>query len=46
LPDQPANNLVPGAAVFFALKSQYDPQELFQNQFYREYGRNRRNHQL
>jgi FAD/FMN-containing dehydrogenase len=28
----------PMAEGFFALKRQYDPEELFQNQFYREYG--------
>ena len=29
----------PRAAEFFALKRHYDPQELFQNQFYRKYGK-------
>jgi FAD/FMN-containing dehydrogenase len=28
----------PEADEFFALKRKYDPQELFQNQFYRQYG--------
>jgi len=28
----------PQADQFFNLKRQYDPQELFQNQFYRKYG--------
>jgi FAD/FMN-containing dehydrogenase len=31
----------PQADQFFNLKRQYDPQELFQNQFYRKYGNNR-----
>jgi len=29
----------PQADEFFNLKRQYDPQELFQNQFYRKYGK-------
>jgi FAD/FMN-containing dehydrogenase len=29
----------PQAADFFRLKRQYDPEELFQNQFYLKYGR-------
>jgi FAD/FMN-containing dehydrogenase len=29
----------PQADQFFNLKRQYDPQELFQNQFYRKYGK-------
>jgi FAD/FMN-containing dehydrogenase len=29
----------PQAEQFFKLKRQYDPQELFQNQFYRKYGK-------
>jgi hypothetical protein len=28
----------PQAEEFFALKRKYDPEELFQNQFYRKYG--------
>ncbi len=33
------NRAYPRAAEFFALKRHYDPQELFQNAFYRAYGR-------
>jgi hypothetical protein len=29
----------PQADQFFSLKREYDPQELFQNQFYRKYGK-------
>ena len=31
----------PQADAFFNLKRRYDPQELFQNEFYQKYGSNR-----